>query len=536
MCFPGCPNFPSISCTFTRTTETTKNQKENNQDNGSTASAPVVVTKQPSPSTVSTTEVKFLLNQTEDSGVLETAERIQRLVEDSQRVIHNPQIQQGCLVCYDQCAPRCDHRCGCFGHWICACFKACCILETPMKTNIPDVMQQMDKLHGPLSLAMALHELQWNITDMAVNNCHISQEEEECLEETCRRAKKKLSGSFIHLSQQYFYDTTNALPEDKLTESILPVILKIMREKSWKQPLYQKVPLKCWILEPTSDVNLPQSRLSLDRSSLSPSTEKSMYTNPTRAIAIRYDKKKMTKFLSNLEVLSLESGATGKLGAKEAHLVVTIFDVLRIMSAGEDSPLTKTGGSLSYEMDLFIKLFMLILTACGYVPLDEQGKTNVQYDDKNNNLVSIYQLAMSNYNQPGDTESTQPPQPLATTEKYSSYESLGARPKTEKSVAFSSIVSVGYTSSSLTSQSSIPPSPHSPKRGPLVRQNSVRTRSTPSDDYRPPNDEEWLLAMINGNDDSSDDEEDVARQRQLLNSSHNLGKLFAAMKKDYGDV
>lgn len=531
MCFPGCLNIPNISCIYTRTTETTANQTENDQDDGSIASAPVV-TSQPWPTT--TTEMKLLLSPNNEDGLLETVERVQQLVEDSQRIIKNPHIQQGCLVCYDQCAPRCSYRCGCFGSWLCACFKACCIVETPITTNIPKVMQQMDKKYGPLSLALALQELRWEITKMAINNRHITEEEQEDLEKACKKAKKKLTGSFVHLSQQYFYDLTKDLPGSPLVKSVLPLLFKIMKEKSWTQPIYQHTPLKCWILEPTTEDELPLSRLSLDRSSLSPATDKNMYPDPTRAIGIKYDKKKMTRFLSDLEVYSLESGTTGKLGVKEAHLVTTVFDILCLMSAGEDSPLTLSDGCLGYGMEKFVKLFMLILTTCGYVPLDDNKTTDIKYDDPNDEYAQIYKQAMLNYNNPKDAAAPLS-RPLEMRRQSLGDELLGARPKTKKTVGFSQTVLIESSTSIIPSplSSSTPSSPLS--RRPLVRQDSVRTYSTPSDDYQPQVDQEWLQLQLDGISESSDDEEGIERQRQLVNSSLRLEKLFAAMRQEYGE-
>ncbi|QVE48849.1 hypothetical protein SBV42_03605 [Chlamydia crocodili] len=530
MCFPGFPNIPGFSFTFQRTTE---NETDENQPGTSNQSVPLV-TQQPTSTqskSKTKTEVKISFGggnneENEEGGVEGTAAQIQTIVETTQHIIHNPQVQKGCMVCYDHCSGPCIDRCGWFGSWFCACFKACCILETPMDTNIPDIMRDMDKRYGPLSLAMAVQHLGWDVPDMVKRGHDVSTEDEKNLEDECKKAKKQLTGSFNQLSQQCFYDKSVDILDDENLEHVLPTLLKIIGDQAWKDPKHKPNPPKCWVLEPaaktdsTSPTSVPL-QLDLRRPSLFPQSE--INENYDRATATKYDKKKMTKCLANLDVLSLETGAVGTLGAKEAHLVITIFELFLCLVAGEHSPLVLSGGCVCYDINKFIKLLMLILLCCGYVPVDKDGDTVVKHDDDTDPFVKIYKRSLCSYTQ--KQQATAP----ATTEKP-----LGAvgGAITHQPIAFplgtsrSSHISV-RTIVSTTSTTSTDGSSRSQRRT-LQRQHSIHN---PVDDYQPGDDDDWLKKMIDGNDDDDDDDTDIFQQRMLIGSSNGLKDIFAAMQK-----
>ncbi|MEF9519792.1 hypothetical protein SBV45_05255 [Chlamydia crocodili] len=533
MCFPGFPNIPGFSFSFQRTTE---HETDENQPGTSNQSIPLV-TQQPTPTqskSKTKTEVKISFGggnneENEEGGVESTAAQIQTIVETTQNIIHNPQVQKGCMVCYDHCSGPCINRCGWFGSWFCACFKACCILETPMDTNIPDIMRNMDGKYGPVSLAMAVQHLDWDIPDMVKRGHDLSTEDEKNLENECKRAKKQLTGSFNQLSQQCFYDKSTEITDDSNLEDVLPTLLKIIGDQAWKDPEHKPHPPKCWVLEPavktdsTSPTSVPL-RLDLRRPSLFPPQETG--ENYDRATATKYDKKKMTKCLANLDVLSLETGAVGNLGAKDAHLVVTIFEFFLCLIAGENSPLVKSGGCVCYDINRFIKLFMLILLCCGYVPVDKDGDTTVKYDDDEDPFVKIYKQSLRSYThkqQQAQAAAAAPattPDPLGAVGGVVTQQPI-TTPLGRSHVSVRTIVSTTSTTTGFGSSQS--------QRKILQRQHSIHN---PVDDYQPGCDDDWLKKMIDGgDDDDDDDDEDIFQQRMLIGSSNGLKDVFAAMRR-----
>ncbi|WP_375793207.1 hypothetical protein O1W69_03640 [Chlamydia sp. 12-01] len=507
MCFPGFPNLPGFSCSFQRTTET----DDSGEDNASSTSnqSPLVTTQSGATQKQSKTktEVKITLgNQpptnNEDGatgGVEGHAQQIQTIVATTQSIINNPQVQKGCKVCYDHCNDPCINRCGCFGSWFCACFKACCVIEVDMDTNIPEIIKDMDSKYGPLCLAMSLQHLGWDVLTMSKQGIYLSTQQESQLEEECKKAKERLAGSFNYLSQERFYTTSIEIPGDKELENVLPTLLKIMGDKAWKDPSFKPNPPTCWVLEPSEKTDASSPTSAQPRFSLQgPSLFASANTNMTydHATGTKYKQKKMTKLLSSLEVLSLQTGAIGTLGAKEAHLVTTIFKIFLCLIAGEHSPIVQSGGCVCYDINRFVKLFMMILLCCGYVPVDKDGKTTVNYDDDDDDCVKIYRKSLRIYNQ-------------------------SQRGSNEDTVDMATMDPAGAAGGPIVQQPT-----KLPKRHELLRQGSIRT---PTGDHDPEDD--WLKQMIDGDDGDDDDDGGIAQQRGLIDSSSALDKVFSAMRR-----
>ncbi|SYX08787.1 hypothetical protein C834K_0322 [Chlamydia poikilotherma] len=521
MCFPGFPSIPGFSCSFQRTTQ---DQTDGAQSSTNPQSIPLV-TQQPH-STQSKTELKISFGK--EDGVESAAAQIETIVNTTQHIIHNPQVQKGCMVCYDHCNDPCVKRCGCFGSWFCACFKACCILETPVDTNIPDIMRNMDHKYGPLSLAMAIQQLSWDAHELVKQGQDLSTDDEKKLDQECKKAKKQLTGSFNNLSQKYFHNQCmNILDDPQNVDNVLPTLLKIMGNQAWKNPEHKPHPPKCWVLEAAAktDSTLPSTPDPMQLDLRRPSFFLQSQSNEdyTQATATRYNKKKMTKYLSKLEVASLETGAIGCLGAKDAHLVTVIFEIFLCLVAGENSPLVTCGGSVSFDINSFIKLMMLILLCCGYVPVDQDGTTEVKHDDPENPFVKIYKRSLRSYTQKQQQTQTSTTAPAPT---KSSLEAVGgARPK-QKTITSqqTSEKTHVYAKTTISTTSTTTTGKTSPLRHKvLTRQHSV---NTPMGDYEPDHEGDWLKKMIDGEDD-----DEIFQQRQLLASSGGLQEIFTAMKK-----
>ncbi|WP_348663859.1 hypothetical protein [Chlamydia vaughanii] len=496
--FPG-NWFPS--CTFSRTTTTIEGRDGDddqpgpssalNPNSGSTTTvgASSTVTTQPAPRTRKTDtrfEFKFGPHDDEDDMV-EKVQRVAGLVND---VIESRRVQRGCVTCYDQCHEPCSRRCGSFGRWLCQCFHDCCIQN--QESNIPDVAREMSVKYGAVSLSMALVTLQWDLTGWTQEGRCLTKEEENTLREACQQAKDYCSGALKCLNQDFFYESAFHVPGSEMASTAMPVLLSILRGRSWMAPGPRPTPPECWIIDDSKLTGTPEAPSPTDADIRRPSCATFAHTGKaTDACAVKYKHKKTQKYLAAMCVKKLATGEVGVLGFEKANLILLIFEALLMFGAGPHSPLTLTGGYPSYTIGAFVRLLMLILLCCGYVPVDNDGNFPVDPNDPDDPFMKIHKQANRVYLH-RETSST------------SSSSSEGRR-------------------SRLMRQDSVYPTPPTDEPSPGPSQPRRSPTPAPIDEDLPP--------LGDFDEDDEDDDDEVGRQQELITSSSNLGKMFAAMKK-----
>lgn len=463
--------FPT--CQFSQVT-----QRDSGGEGGDDSIPMTVITSQPK----STKEIRLQIGG--DSDLVSQVSNIASLVTS---IIDHPRTQRGCITCYDQCSDPCSRHCGSFGRWFCACFKACCILETPSSSNIPEIMEKLKEAYGPISLGLAINSLKIDILSMVKEGKDLSNEEQSTLESACKEAKKQCSGGMRHLSQSFFYDSCISLVSQENIKECLHTIWGIIKIQEWNHRKHIPNPPTCWLID-TSKTILTANQEQEEGSGGSICTGLLLHGEEERrdsvcvghtevlstVYASKYKQKVTQKCLSRLMVKSLLTGYVGILGFEKAHLVTWIFEKFLCIAAGPNSPLVTSRGSPSYEIRNFVQLLMLILLCCGYVPVDTSGGTEVNINDPDDPLVQIF---------------------LKSQRLYTQHQAE----KMKKS---------------LTRQLSVN---GTQEAGPTVPE-------SPADDYQLP--EEIELP-----NDEDEDEDEVQRQKELITSSNNLSRLFFAMKQ-----
>lgn len=393
-------------------------------------------------------------------GESDLASQVSQIAGVVNSIIEHPRTQKGCVICYEQCSDPCTKHFGCFGRWFCACFQACCILETTSTSNIPQCIDNMNQNYGPISLGLALSRLNWNVLSMVQSGENFTEQQQQELKDACEQAKQQCSGGMRNLSQSLFYEVSSSIASDTETSQTLPILLGIIGSQAWLNPQQNPTPPPCWLID-HDETSMFAKTINSER------RESTAYTGiQSSASASKYKQAVTQQFLSHLIVKSLITGNTGILGFEKAHLVTWIFEKFLCISASPNSPLITSKGCPAYEVKDFIRLLMLILLCCGYVPVDSSGSSLVDIANPNDPFMLIFQRSQRIYT---------------------------ARCQTS-------------TSRQLTRQASI---------------SSSDSTSSPADDYRLP---EGAVYPPENQDD------EVVRQRNLLTSSSNLSELFAMMK------
>ncbi|VVT42605.1 hypothetical protein BOKEGFJH_00114 [Chlamydia avium] len=406
------------------------------------------------------------------------AEQVSQIVSLVGSIIEHPRTQRGCTVCYDQCSDPFSRHCGTFGRWFCACFKACCIIESTSTSNIPEVVETLRESYGPISLGLALTNVDLNLWRMVQNGEQLTEEQQIQLEEACKKAKRLYSGGMQSLSQELAHTLLSSIPDNQPLQEVLPILLGIIGSQQWTNPEHTPNPPPCWLIDTKKNASSSANDED-DRSS-------SIGTGiPCSASASKYRGKIAQKFLSNLTVMSLLTGQIGTLGFEKAHLIVWIFEKFLTISAGPNSPLIKSGGCPAYELGDFIRLLMLILLCCGYIPVDSSGKSQVDVANPEDPFMKIFLRAQRIY----------------------------------QSRAEALLMSASTSSST--------------SKKPLTRQASVRSSesqsgqvSSPADDYQAPE----KVRQQEREDRNKEGDNEIHRQEEVLANASQLTKLFAAIK------
>lgn len=416
-----------------------------------------VVTKQPQ----ARPEIRLQIG-----GESDLASQVSQIAGIVSSIIEHPRTQKGCVVCYEQCSNPCERRFGSCGRWFCTCFQACCIVETTSTSNIPQFIDGMNQSYGPISLGLALSRLEWNVLSMVQSGANFTEEQKQELEAACQEAKNQCSGGMREISQSFFYDASLSITsDDDEVQQTLPILLGIIGSQAWLNPEQTPTPPPCWLIDNSDN-------MIFNATNPNPGRRDSIVCSgiQSSASASKYKQSATQKFLSRLIVKSLTTGQVGILGFEKAHLVTWIFEKFLCISAGPNSPLIKSGACPSYEIKSFIRLLMLILLCCGYVPVDSSEQSPVDISQADDPFMKIFLRSQR-----------------------------------------------VYLAKSQTSKA--------PTKRQLTRQVSISsedsTSNAPADDYHLPD----------GVECPPDDENDeIIRQKELLSSSSNLTELFSVMK------
>lgn len=502
--FPSCFSSCTPSCEFSRVTV---------EEEGEGCSAPLsgsstpVVTRQPKKKR---TETKLHL---QFGGGDDIASQVQNVMNAVDAVVSNPRTQRGCVACYNQFQEPCSTRCGSFGGWFCNCFQACCIIDGPSSSNIPEIASEMTTLFGPISLGLALCRLGWDINAMTQSGKNLTPEEKEQLKTECEKAKTDCSGGFHNLGQACFFKSHQELFLSPTTQETLPLIMKILRQQTWLDPCKHPTPATCWLIYPTD--HTPSSLNTTINSGQAKTRKTSLslaLTDLGIVHVVKYNEKRAQKYLSKIVMKSLNSGDVGALGTEKAKLILTVFESLLAETSGPHSPLVRTGGFPCYKTTDFIKLLMNIALCLGFVPVDQEENSPVDHTNPEDPFMQVFLRAKRE----------------RTMEKF-----------------HSTHIAVRGRSSTLQRQASIDQTDGTTTYTTRTLFGAVCARHSDNEGASTPldilvKDEgdmeiDYLIASSQNSagytDESSDEEdEEILRQHHLVESSSQLSSLFAAMK------
>ncbi|WP_239923124.1 hypothetical protein [Candidatus Chlamydia corallus] len=240
-----CPSwlshFQNCNCQWTEVT--TEEAFEMTQNTGGTDEEPSTSGTSPSgktppitsqPGKIKKVEKHFQFSTGNEDSTLQTIRDAGELLDS---VISHRRTQRCSAFCYDTCSSGCERHCGSFGRFICGIYNACCLDED---NSFVDFIQECEANYGPIAVALAAKNDQYNLMELAENNTKFTEEEKNEFRQKCEESKSQLYGTMLNLTQSFFFEGVGSIQQRAPNDPLIETMLQFIAGKSWETILKEE--------------------------------------------------------------------------------------------------------------------------------------------------------------------------------------------------------------------------------------------------------------------------------------------------------